>query len=72
MWNGWLFANPYKPSLVVFLIDNGGGGIFHQLKLETLSTDDFDQLFLMPQSVDHLAIASAHGVPSRQVSCLED
>ncbi len=70
--NGWLLANPSRPPLVVLLIDNGGGGIFKQLKIDTVSNGKIDQLFSMPQNVDQLALADAHGIPSRQVSCLED
>ena len=32
----------------------------------------FDQLFAMPQRVDPLALAAAHGIPGRALSCLED
>ncbi len=70
--NGWLFSYPRLPQLVVLLIDNGGGGIFQQLHLETASKEKFDQLFAMPQVVDQLALAEAHRIPYRQVSCLED
>ncbi len=70
--NGWLFANPLRPPLVVILIDNQGGGIFRQLELETDSAKVFDELFAMPQSVDQLEHASAFGIPHRQVACLED
>ena len=34
--------------------------------------DAFDQLFAMPQQVDPLALAAAHGVPGRQLACLDD
>ena len=70
--NGWMFANSYRLKLVVLLIDNGGGGIFHQLHCENLHAEKIDQLFSMPQSVDHLALADAYHIPRRQVSCMED
>lgn len=70
--NGWLHARNCDPALLVVLIDNAGGGIFGQLSIETGSPEQFDQLFAMPQGVDPLALASAHGIPTRQLACLED
>ncbi len=69
--NGWLHASSASapPPLLVLLIDNGGGGIFQQLPIET---PGFERLFAMPQQVDPLALAAAHGVPGRQVACLDD
>ena len=70
--NGWLLAAASAPPLLVLLIDNGGGGIFGQLPIPAESAAEFDHLFAMPQAVDPLALARAHGVPSRQLACLED
>ncbi len=70
--NGWLMTNAEDHFLIIFLIDNRGGGIFDQLQLETDPRSDFHLLFAMPQEVDHALIASAHSIPSREVSCLED
>ena len=70
--NGWLFSHSYKPPLIIFLIDNGGGGIFNQLGLEKFFRGSFKRLFSMPQMVDPLKLVSAYGIPSRQISCLED
>ena len=68
--NGWLHASSSAPPpLLVLLIDNSGGGIFQQLPIET---PGFERLFAMPQQVDPLALAAAHGVPGRQVACLDD
>ena len=68
--NGWLHASSAEPPpLLVLLIDNSGGGIFQQLPIET---PGFERLFAMPQQVDPLALAAAHGVPGRQVACLDD
>ncbi len=67
--NGWLHGRPEGPPLLVVLIDNGGGGIFAQLPIES---DQFERLFAMPQGLDPLALAAAHGVPGRAVACLED
>ena len=67
--NGWLHGSPGGPPLLVVLIDNGGGGIFAQLPIES---DQFERLFAMPQRLDPLALAAAHGVPGRAVACLED
>ncbi|MFM8525006.1 MAG: hypothetical protein ACKOCM_05230, partial [Cyanobacteriota bacterium] len=48
----------------------GGGGIFEQLPIrpEPAEAFDFERLFAMPQAVDPLALAAAHGVPGRPVS----
>ena len=70
--NGWLHARADAPPLLVLLIDNNGGGIFRQLPIDVASRSGFDQLFAMPQDVDHLALAAAHGVPGRHVAALED
>jgi 2-succinyl-5-enolpyruvyl-6-hydroxy-3-cyclohexene-1-carboxylate synthase len=59
--------------LTVVLIDNGGGGIFEQLPIRADGAPagfDFERLFAMPQAVDQLALAAAHGVPGRAVSDL--
>ena len=70
--NGWLFAKPNFPELLVILIDNGGGGIFTRLDIEEFTKGDVEKLFLMPQSVTPFDVAKSYGVPCRQVSCLED
>ena len=70
--NGWLFAQSLKAPLIVLLIDNGGGGIFKQLEIDICCKGDFEELFQMPQKIDHLALASAHYVEVRQISILED
>ena len=70
--NGWLHGGPDGPPLLVILIDNGGGGIFQQLDIQQTGMERFDQLFAMPQRVDPLALAAAHGIPGRALSCLED
>jgi 2-succinyl-5-enolpyruvyl-6-hydroxy-3-cyclohexene-1-carboxylate synthase len=68
--NGWLWHRHLRGRLTVVLIDNGGGGIFEQL---TIRPDgeaplDFERLFAMPQAVDPLVLAAAHGVPARGVA----
>jgi 2-succinyl-5-enolpyruvyl-6-hydroxy-3-cyclohexene-1-carboxylate synthase len=70
--NGWLLADADGPPLLVLLIDNGGGGIFQQLPVPTAPQEALEQLFAMPQAVDPLALAAAHGHPVRQLACLED
>ena len=70
--NGWLQAAAEGPSLLVLLIDNAGGGIFEQLPIETNEKVALEQLFVMPQQVDPLALAAAHGVPGRSVACMDD
>ena len=70
--NGWLHATQHRPPLLVVLIDNAGGGIFQQLTLPVTPAKRFERLFAMPQAVNPLALAAAHGIPTRQISCLED
>ena len=70
--NGWLFAHAKEIPLVVLLIDNSGGGIFTQLDVQTESNKTFEKFFLMPQSIDFLALARTYGISYRQVSCLQD
>ena len=70
--NGWLHAGSANPPLLVVLIDNNGGGIFQQLPIDASSPAGFERLFAMPQAVDPLALAAAHGVPGRPVAALDD
>ncbi len=70
--NGWLLSFPEKPPLLVLLIENGGGGIFSQLNIDSPNQESFQRLFSMPQHVDQQSLADAHYIPHRQVSCLED
>ena len=67
--HGWLWQRQLKGRLTVILINNGGGGIFEQLPIRTTPERalDFERLFAMPQQLDHLALAAAHGVPGRRV-----
>jgi len=70
--NGWLFSKDRNISLIVIMIDNGGGGIFNQLNIDAIQEGDFDEIFLMPQRVCPLTLAKAYGVKYRQVTCLDD
>ncbi|WP_254966968.1 2-succinyl-5-enolpyruvyl-6-hydroxy-3-cyclohexene-1-carboxylic-acid synthase [Cyanobium sp. CH-040] len=72
--NGWLWHRQLRGRLTVLLIDNGGGGIFEQLPIrpERPEALDFERLFAMPQAVDPLALAAAHGVPGREVAAPAD
>ena len=70
--NGWLHGQSDGPPLVVLLIDNGGGGIFQQLPIEQASPKRFDALFAMPQRVNPIALAAAHGVPGRSIAVIDD
>jgi 2-succinyl-5-enolpyruvyl-6-hydroxy-3-cyclohexene-1-carboxylate synthase len=70
--NGWLHGQSDGPPLVVLLIDNGGGGIFQQLPIEQASPQRFDALFAMPQAVNPIALAAAHGVPGRSIAVIDD
>jgi 2-succinyl-5-enolpyruvyl-6-hydroxy-3-cyclohexene-1-carboxylate synthase len=72
--HGWLWQSQLGGRLTVILINNGGGGIFEQLPIRTTPEQalDFERLFAMPQPVDHLALAAAHGVPARRVEAGAD
>ena len=70
--NGWLFSKNRNISLIVIMIDNGGGGIFNQLNIDKIEEGDFEEIFLMPQEVCPLTLVKAYGVKYRQVACLDD
>ncbi len=72
--NGWLWRPQLHGRLTVLLIDNGGGGIFEQLPIRSPAAEllDFERLFAMPQAVDPLTLAAAHGVPGRRVEQAEE
>ena len=67
-----LFSKDKKISLIVIMIDNGGGGIFNQLNIGEIQEGDFEEIFLMPQQVCPLTLAKAYGVKYKQVACLND
>ena len=70
--NGWLLINKESPPLIIFLIDNNGGGIFDQLGIGKLSKGDFKQVFTMPQSIQLIELAKLHGIPTREIISLEE
>lgn len=72
--NGWLWRPQLRGRLTVVLIDNGGGGIFEQLPIRAGDDGplDFERLFAMPQRLDPLALAAAHGVPARRIAAPAD
>lgn len=72
--HGWLWRQQLRGQLTVLLIDNGGGGIFEQLPIRTEPETalDFERLFAMPQDLDPLALAAAHGVPGQVVERVEE
>ena len=70
--NGWLFSKDKNVSLIVIMIDNGGGGIFNQLNIDRIQEGNFEEIFLMPQQVCHLTLAKAYGLKYKQVACLYD
>ena len=68
--NGWLWRRQLQAcgaNLLVVLIANGGGGIFEQLPIRN-GAFSMEELFTMPQSVDQLALAAAHGVPGQTLN----
>lgn len=65
--NGWLWRRQLQACgahLLVVLIANEGGGIFEQLPIRN-GEFSMEELFTMPQVVDQLALAAAHGVPGQ-------
>ena len=72
--HGWLWRPQLHGRLTVILINNDGGGIFEQLPIRTTPAQalDFERLFAMPQALDPLALAAAHGVPGRRVKAAAD
>ena len=68
--NGWLWRPQLQACgahLLVVLIANGGGGIFEQLPIRN-GAFSMEELFTMPQGVDQLALAAAHGVPGHTLN----
>ncbi len=70
--NGWLLSKDKNISLIVIMIDNGGGGIFNQLNIDRIQEGDFEEIFLMPQKVCPLTLSKAYGLKYKQVACLDD
>lgn len=57
-----------RPALVIVVIDNDGGGIFHQLEQGGARyADSFERLFGTPLGRDLVAIAEAAGLPTQRV-----
>jgi 2-succinyl-5-enolpyruvyl-6-hydroxy-3-cyclohexene-1-carboxylate synthase len=70
--NGLLVgADEPRPNLVVVVLDNDGGGIFHQLEQgRPEHAGSFERVFGTPLGRDLVAVARAAGVPAERVSDL--
>ncbi|MGF1448058.1 MAG: 2-succinyl-5-enolpyruvyl-6-hydroxy-3-cyclohexene-1-carboxylic-acid synthase [Opitutales bacterium] len=57
---GALLSRSFSGHLTIVLLDNGGGGIFHNLPIARFDPP-FTDLFVTPQSVDFAQLAKLHG-----------
>ncbi len=61
----------FRPSILIVLMNNGGGGIFSTLP-QCSNEPYFKRLFLTPQTADFCQIASGYGVPAQTVTTLDE
>jgi len=66
---GLLVAGQLPGRVTAVVVDDGGGGIFRNLPAAAAVPPDVrDRFFVTPQTVDHVALCAAHGVPARSVT----
>ena len=69
--NGLALLAQLKPNLVVVILNNSGGGIFHFLPIAEHQTI-FQPWFTAPHDLDPVAIGGGFGVPARRVRSWEE
>lgn len=63
--NALLLHSTFRGSLTIVVVNNNGGGIFHQLPIAEHSElgKTFERYIATPQAVDIAALAKAHSIP---------
>jgi 2-succinyl-5-enolpyruvyl-6-hydroxy-3-cyclohexene-1-carboxylate synthase len=60
-----------RPDLVIFVVNNAGGGIFSMLPQAAYS-ESFERVFGTPHQVDFSCVAAAHGIPYARLETMDE